>query len=162
MKSSREDQCYGHKLVGGFCRGKTLGEPCDNHFDCDVGLRCGLDRLCDPASEEGQRCDSEYLLCQSYLTCREGECIHYGSLADGTPLGRGTVDLCKSRYANAHDVCEAGPTLRGPIFVDNTDALCVYSNGDEPRAVCGFHKDGKAICKPGAATLLNEWADVRK
>jgi hypothetical protein len=157
MKAKTAELCISNKLVDGFCRGKYKGEACDTHFDCDVGLRCGLDRMCDPAAEEGEACDPEYQLCQSYLSCREKQCIAYGSLEDGTPLGRGSVDLCKTRYANNHDVCDEAPTLKGDIFVENTDVLCVYTNGEDRRAVCGYHQDGKAICKPGMATLVKEW-----
>lgn len=160
MKCAREDMCYGKKIINGFCRGKSIGDDCDSHFDCDVGLRCGLDKKCDPAAEENERCDGDFLLCQSYLSCRENTCVPFGSLPNGHPLGRSSVDLCQSRYKNSHDVCEEGPTLRGEVFVDNTDVLCVYTNQEENRAVCGFHEDGKAICRPGAASLMGEWADV--
>lgn len=160
MRCNKEELCYGRRIVNGYCRGKALGESCESHFDCDVGLRCGLDRMCDPAAEVYERCDGEYLLCQSYLYCKENTCVPYGSLPNDTPLGRGTVDLCESRYKDNHDVCREGPTLRGDVYVENTDVLCVYSNGDEPRAVCGFHVDGKAICRPGAASLMKEWGDV--
>eukprot|EP00831_Metopus_contortus_P038047 TRINITY_DN2995_c0_g1_i2.p2 TRINITY_DN2995_c0_g1~~TRINITY_DN2995_c0_g1_i2.p2 ORF type:complete len:154 (-),score=23.12 TRINITY_DN2995_c0_g1_i2:110-571(-) len=39
---------------------------------------------------------------------------------------------------------------------------CVYSNGEESRAVCGYHKEGKAICKPGDGDILmvNEWKEM--
>jgi len=104
----------------------------------------------------------DYILCNSYLYCQEGACIRYGTVADGHPAGRGGADLCKSRYMNDHGVCDTAPKLRGPIYVDSPENLCVYDNKEENRAVCGYHKDGKAICKPGAADLNPLWQNVSR
>jgi len=151
--------CLGH-VEGGFCRGKKLGEECKDHLECDVGLRCGGDYKCEEASLEGEYCDLDFKLCQSYLYCKEGECIRYGTIPNGHPPGDGGVDLCESHYLNKHDVCEEGPVLKGEVFVNSNEDLCAYSNGEENKAVCGYHEDGKAICKPGAGTLLSEWNEL--
>ena len=100
------------------------------------------------------------LLCKSHLACFDGYCTNYGSLPNGKRIGQNGVDLCQSHYVNNNGVCEDGPTLIGDVFVNSTDTICHYSNGDEYSAVCGYHRDGKAICKPGAATLLDEWKEV--
>ena len=160
QKCGRPDLCLGKQIINGICRGKELGEKCEHHVECDVGLRCGLDLQCDPAEEEGGHCDGNYLLCQNYLYCQEGSCIKYGSIPEGYPAGKGGADLCVTRFVNNHGVCDTPPKLNGPIFVDSTDNYCVYSNGDQNRAVCGYHKDGKAICKPGAADLQGYWSEV--
>ncbi len=159
QRCSRAELCQG-KLVDGYCRGKDAGEDCASHLECDVGLRCGLNSKCEEAALEGEYCDDGHLLCQSYLYCQEGTCKRYGSIPNGHPAGRGGVDLCESHYLNSHKVCDEGPTLKGEVFVESTDVTCVYSNGEENKAVCGFHEDGKAICKPGAATLLSEWKEL--
>jgi len=162
QKVSRADLCLGSKVIDGFCRGKPNGEKCEHHIECDIGLRCGLELMCEPAGEEYGRCDKDYILSNSYLYCQEGACIRYGTVADGHPAGRGGADLCKSRYMNDHGVCDTAPKLRGPIYVDSPENLCVYDNKEENRAVCGYHKDGKAICKPGAADLNPLWQNVSR
>lgn len=152
--------CHG-KVVDGYCRGKNQGESCENHWECDVGLMCGLDWKCQPAGEEGDRCGGDHLLCQSYLYCKEGTCVKYGCVSNDDPAGKAGPDICASHYTDTHGVCREGPTLNGNIFVESTDNLCVYSNQEEIHAVCGYHEDGLAICKPGAASLLSEWKEVR-
>ena len=160
FRSKNADLCHNKILENGFCRGKKAGEVCDHHLDCDIGLRCGLSMKCEEAALEGEHCDDEYLLCQSYLYCKENQCIKFGSITNGHPPGKFDSDLCESHYLNSHGVCEEGPTLIGDIFVDSREHKCVYSNEVENYAVCGYHADGKAICKPGEATLLPEWKEL--
>jgi len=159
MKVGSGDTCQG-TVVNGFCRGKPANEKCDHHIDCDVGLRCGTSLVCENAGEEGSYCDDDYLLCQSYLNCKENLCTKYGSISDDHPVGKSGVDMCRSHYIDAHRVCRPGPNLLGDIYVESNEKKCLYSNGDEEQAACGFHKDGKAICKPGAGNLAGTWNDV--
>ena len=161
QKCPREDLCITKKVADGYCRGKAEGEACDNHLYCDVGLMCGLHQVCEPAIEEDGYCDDEHLKCQSYLNCMENRCRKYGTIEVGHSPGRHGADMCQTHFVNNHGVCEVAPTLNGPIFVDSNDMKCAYSNGDENKAVCGYHADGKAICKPGMASLNNYWVDVR-
>jgi len=161
QKCSREDLCLTKRIVDGYCRGKALAQECDTHLYCDVGLMCGLSLTCEPAIEEGEYCDDGHLKCQSYLNCMEGHCRKYGTIENGHSPGRQGSDMCQSRFVNSHGVCDEAPTLKGEIFVESNDMKCVYSNGEENKAVCGYHTDGKAICKPGMATLTPLWTDVR-
>jgi len=159
FKCNRADLCHG-TLKDGFCRGKSEGSVCTDHIDCDVGLRCGLELKCERAAEEGERCDDAYLLCQSYLMCKEGTCMRYGFLDNGHNPGKAGVDACHSHYLDTHGVCNEGPFLRGEVFVESNDINCVYSDGREGHAVCGYHAEGKAICKPGEITLEPRWHEV--
>eukprot|EP00831_Metopus_contortus_P046990 TRINITY_DN377_c0_g1_i4.p1 TRINITY_DN377_c0_g1~~TRINITY_DN377_c0_g1_i4.p1 ORF type:complete len:348 (-),score=39.09 TRINITY_DN377_c0_g1_i4:32-1075(-) len=162
MKCSNPSLCLGTGVVNGICRGKALNTACESHLECDVGLACDGFGVCSPAREEGEFCDNEHQLCQSYLHCREGICIKYGSIANHHNPGEQNVDLCSTHYINKRGQCDDGPTLLGKIFVDNTLNKCAYSNGEEKNAVCGYHKDGKAICKPGAGDtmMVNEWKEL--
>lgn len=151
-------KCAG-KVVDGYCRGKDANEKCTNVYECDVGLTCNLDGVCAPAAEEGQFCDNEHNLCKSYLYCREGICIKYGSIRDHVNPGVSNPDLCQSHYISK-GICAPAPRLDGLIFVETTKDVCDYTDKTYWNAQCGFHKDGKAICKPGAADLAPEWHDV--
>eukprot|EP00826_Nyctotherus_ovalis_P032655 TRINITY_DN262_c0_g1_i3.p1 TRINITY_DN262_c0_g1~~TRINITY_DN262_c0_g1_i3.p1 ORF type:complete len:208 (+),score=13.78 TRINITY_DN262_c0_g1_i3:877-1500(+) len=115
-----------------------------------------MENKCVPAAKEGEFCDKDHNLCKSYLYCREGACIKYGSLKDGVNPGVNNPDLCQSHYIYK-GVCSKAPRLEGPIFVNSTKEVCKYSNGEHRYAECGFHKDGKAICKPGDEDLAPEW-----
>jgi hypothetical protein len=161
QKCETAEQCFTKRVVDGYCRGKPSGEKCDSHYECDVGLMCGLDLMCVPAITEGEYCDEGHLQCDSYLNCMERSCRKYGSIENGHSPGRQGLDMCQSHFVNNHGVCDEAPTLRGEIFVESNEVKCVYSNAEESRAVCGYHKDGKAICKPGMASLMNYWKDVR-
>lgn len=154
--------CLGKDVVDGFCRGKRKDDPCETHFECDVGLYCGNEMKCTEGIEETGHCDVDYHLCQSYLYCLEGTCVRYGSVLNGHNPGRGGEDLCETRYVNSRGQCDYGPKLKGQIFVDHRDSICAYTNDEEHPAVCGYHKDGKAICRPGAGDELmeKEWKDV--
>lgn len=144
----------------GYCRGKALGDKCEQHIECDVGLRCGQDLVCENAGVDGSDCDDLHRRCSSYLYCQENVCTKYGSIADDSPAGKGGEDLCASKHVDKHGVCKPGPKLLGPIFVDTNEHKCVYDNGDEDYAVCGFHAEGKAICKPGDGELMSDWQAV--
>lgn len=151
--------CMG-TLRDGYCRGKAAGEKCTQHIECDVGLRCGLDLVCETAAVEGERCDEEHLRCHSYLYCRENVCTRYGSMADDSHPGKGGEDLCVSHHVDKSGVCRPGPKLLGPTIVDTNEHKCVYDNGEEDYAVCGYHAEGKAICKPGDGELMEDWRAV--
>ena len=152
------NSCIG-KAIDGYCRGKGLDEACTTHYECDVGLMCGADKRCDRASEEGQYCNNEDILCNSYLYCREGRCIRYGSVKNHNNPGVNNPNLCESRYLY-RGVCAPAPRLDGKIFVDSVEDICDYDNGHAEPAKCGFHKDAKAICRPGEADLVSEWRNV--
>jgi len=156
QKCARAGLCFG-KIINGICRGKAYNEICDNHIDCDVGLYCGLERKCVKALNEGEKC-SENELCQSYLTCHEGKCVVFGYIENGYQIDN--PDLCRSHYINKNGVCDEGPELKGEIFRDNTDEICLYSDGTETKPVCGYHSGGKAICKPGESQLKYLWNDL--
>jgi len=151
------NSCLG-KPVGEYCRGKNIDEPCTFHYECDVGLMCGQEKKCAKASEEGQYCD-EHSVCKSYLYCREDRCIKYGSIKNHVNPGRNNPDLCESRYIY-RGVCAPAPKLDGLIFVDHAEDVCDYDNGDAQPAKCGFHKNGKAICKPGEADVVSDWKNL--
>lgn len=160
QKANSSELCMTGKIVDGFCRGKTLNEACAHHMDCDVGLRCSASLICEPAAEYLGNCNEEYEPCQSYLYCREGYCMKWGSIENGDSIGRGSNDLCKSRYADTHGICQPPPYLRGPVLRENENETCSYDNGVDEKAKCGFEATGKAICKPGAHNLTKEWEDV--
>ncbi len=144
----------------GFCRGKASGDACTSHLECDVGLRCGLDLKCEPAAVEGESCNDDEMLCQSYLYCKEKLCTRYGSVPDDVSPGKSGEDLCESHHVDKSGVCREGNTLIGSVIVDSNMDKCVYNDGEENQAVCGYHYDGKAICKPGDAELLSDWKAV--
>eukprot|EP00826_Nyctotherus_ovalis_P048440 TRINITY_DN570_c0_g2_i1.p1 TRINITY_DN570_c0_g2~~TRINITY_DN570_c0_g2_i1.p1 ORF type:complete len:212 (+),score=47.87 TRINITY_DN570_c0_g2_i1:518-1153(+) len=151
-------KCAG-KVVDGYCRGIGVNEKCTHGYECDVGLVCSIDNVCVSAAEEGQFCDNEHNLCKSYLYCKEGVCIKYGSIRDHVNPGASNSDLCQSHYIK-NGICAPAPRLDGLVFVETTKDVCDYSDKTFFNAQCGFHKDGKAICKPGAADLAQEWQDV--
>jgi hypothetical protein len=150
--------CYG-KSVDGYCRGKGINEDCNDSFECDVGLMCGMSKKCENAAEEGEYCNNEDRLCKSYLYCQEERCIKYGSVKDHVNPGTNNPDLCESHHI-FKGVCSAGPKLDGLIFVEHIEDVCDYDNGEHEPAVCGFHKNGKAICKPGDGDLASDWKDL--
>jgi len=131
--------------IDGYCRGKGLDEPCNTHYECDVGLMCGIEKKCANAAEEGEYCNRENSLCKSYLYCRAERCIKYGSTKNHMNPGTNDPDLCESRYIY-RGVCAPAPRLNGKIIVDNVEHICDYDNGSHEFARCGFHKDPKAIC----------------
>eukprot|EP00826_Nyctotherus_ovalis_P032648 TRINITY_DN262_c0_g1_i13.p1 TRINITY_DN262_c0_g1~~TRINITY_DN262_c0_g1_i13.p1 ORF type:complete len:324 (+),score=85.19 TRINITY_DN262_c0_g1_i13:47-1018(+) len=151
-------KCTG-KVIDGYCRGKGVDEACTYGYECDVGLTCNMENKCVPAAKEGEFCDKDHNLCKSYLYCREGICIKYGSLRDHVNPGVNDPDLCQSHHI-FKGICAPAPRLDGPIFVETTKDVCDYSNKEFHNAECGFHKDGKAICKPGDGDMLSEWHDV--
>lgn len=151
--------CLG-TLKDGYCRGKSSGAACTGHSECDVGLRCGLSLTCEPAALEGEYCDENHLLCESYLACKESTCVRYGSIPNDYSPGKAGEDLCESHHVDKSGVCRAGHKLIGPIIVDTNEHKCVYDNTEENYAVCAYHKDGKAICKPGDAELYPDWKAV--
>lgn len=161
QKANSTEKCMTGKVVDGFCRGKALNEACAHHMECDVGLRCGLNLVCEPGSEYLGDCNDEFNPCQSYLYCREGYCMKYGSLEIGDSIGRGSADLCKTRYADNHGVCQQATYLRGPVLRENENETCSYENGVTEKAKCGFNSEGKAICKPGPLNLTTEWEQVK-
>ena len=118
-----------------------------------------MHKTCEGASSEKEFCDNEENLCRSYLYCREDICIKYGSLENHINPGTNNVDLCRSHHMSK-GVCAPAPKLEGNIFVDNSDHICHYSNGEFNKAECAFHKDGKAICKPGDLDMETEWYDL--
>ena len=159
QRCGSKDICDG-KVVDGYCRGKEIGEKCLGHSDCDLDLICKPgEEKCSPAADLGQDCSSDYP-CKSYLYCRDSTCIEYGSIKNGVNPGPDNPDLCESHYINNQRLCAEGPKLKGDIIVSSPSVRCYYSNGDETAAECGYHKDGKAICKPGAADLLSEWKNL--
>lgn len=159
-KITSTGKCHG-TARGGYCRGKNIGEACEYQFDCDVGLTCGIQKTCVKAAEAGQYCNDEDMMCKSYLYCRENICIKYGSVKDNFNPGKNDPDLCESHHLH-RGVCAVAPKLDGKIFVEHTEDICDYTNGDHEPAQCGFHKNGKAICKPGDGDLVSEWKDVLK
>ena len=152
------DSCQG-KAVGDYCRGKGIDEECTTSYECDVGLMCGLYKKCVEAGEEGQFCNDNDRLCKSYLFCKEGICIRYGSIKNHVNPGNNNPELCESHYIYK-GVCAPAPRLDGPIFVEHVEDVCDYDNGHAEYAKCGFHKDGKAICKPGEADLASDWRNL--
>lgn len=159
QKCTDASLCQG-KVENGYCRGKKEGETCEHHLNCDVGLRCGTELKCEQASVEGEFCDSDTKLCQSYLYCKEGVCTKFGSVANDAPPGKGGEELCVSHHTDKNGVCREGPTLIGPNIVDSNDNKCVYSDAEENYATCGFHSEGKAICRPGDGEMMSEWKNV--
>ncbi len=160
QKCNNSGLCRG-EVRDGYCRGKVAGADCRSHLECDVGLRCDLSFKCNAAGEEGDACDNDNRLCQSYLHCHEGVCFRYGSLPDDASAGKSGADICSSHYVDHHNVCRPGPKLLGPIFVNDLNQICLYSDFVEEMPECGFHRDGKAICRPGEAQMLSRWNNVR-
>lgn len=159
-KASDAAHCMSGKIENGICRGITKDQPCTDHYQCDIGLHCGTTGNCEPSIEEGEYCDGELILCQSYLYCREKQCIRWGSLENGVSIGRGSEDLCITRFANKHGVCDEAPFLRGKVLVESNNETCSYTNGEDNRAVCGFHEKGYGICKPGMHNLTSYWEQL--
>lgn len=158
-KATNASLCHG-TIRDGYCRGKGLKEKCDTHMDCDVGLRCGMYKECEEASKEGEWCDEKENLCKTYLTCKEGHCVRYGTVSNNESPGiKQDPDLCKSHHI-FKGVCAEAPKLDGKIFVDKIEDICDYTNGEKSPAQCGYHRDAKAICKPGDADLATEWQEL--
>lgn len=126
---------------------------------CSVRNSSSTSKVCKAAAKEGEYCDFE-TLCKSYLHCRKNKCIKYGSVKNNENPGEENPNLCESHYMN-RGICAEGPKLDGDIFVDHNEDICDYTNGEKRNAQCGYHKDGKAICRAGEGDLESEWIVFR-
>lgn len=154
-KAGPYKKCVGEE-IDGYCRGLPQGAGCDYSYKCDIGLTCSSNNVCIPGGEEGQYCERDRNECKSYLFCFNNVCTRYGSLANGQSTTSFNNYICQSNYLS-NKVCSPGPKLQGPIFVHAGELPCYYSPNWYMESACGYHKDGKAVCYPGAGDFEAEW-----
>ena len=151
------DDCKGYPMSG-FCRGKYLGEECNSTIECDVDLRCGIKGICEWAGDEGNYCDKIFL-CKSYLTCEDNGCVKYGSIPNTYKPSKLDYNKCEHHFIEKGK-CDYSITYTGTdIYVDK-NTKCTYNNTVQTNSQCSFHKDGKAICVPGAEVNKTAWNDL--
>lgn len=151
----------------GYCTGAKWGESCSNNgdADCDVDLYCSDKKVCEHAHVEGDYCNDK-IKCTSYLLCAwedgvDYKCRPYGYRANGETLGPGDEDdICRSRYLNDRFVCDKAPKITHSNVRDWPGEKCYYTHGENSVAECGFHSEGKALCKRGAGDMETEWLTV--
>ncbi|CDW72072.1 UNKNOWN [Stylonychia lemnae] len=95
-------QCYQRNCYFGICRGKSSGEECANHQECDIGLTCRhqmewpYNTLCLPFKLPGEECDHDFDCEMNYKCWYPSEthsknktktCMTAYSLADGASIG---------------------------------------------------------------------------
>ncbi len=161
-------ECFSNRADGEkFCRGAVYGESCANNgdADCDVDLYCSERRVCEHAKLEGENCSS-HVKCASYLMCAwdwnsDYKCRPYGYHTNGESLGPGDEDdACRSHYLNDELVCEHGPRLVHSNVRGSPGDKCTYTFGENDRAQCYYHQEGKAVCRRGPGDMEAQWLAV--
>jgi len=150
-----------------YCRGAVYGHSCSNNgdADCDVDMYCSERKVCEHAKLEGEYCNS-HERCASYLICAwedgvDSRCRPYGFYPNDKQLGPGDEDeICQSRFLNDDFKCEHAPSLEHSNLRDKPGDKCVYTHGPLNMARCYYQKEGKAICRKGAAQQQPDWEIV--
>ena len=145
-------QCKDSICDLGRCRGKTEGESCERHTECEPGLYCGF--VCRKLLQIGEiGCRNDYD-CVGNAGCNSGICAEYYSLDTDSK-----IDTCES-YQNR--LCETGLCRDGrcmedlhtvsatfPVPCDTSeDCEAVDAHGDSyySECQCGLNPTGQKYC----------------
>lgn len=155
--------CFGDLTCDGKCKGKSTGDNCTQHQECNVGNYCDDGtKKCAAQKSSGSNCTTSYE-CNNNLMCNAGNCTALFSLEVGAPITNITEDinrsyLCKSGRANKDKTVCVTRTYTNTSITDMIECLpgsaCNYiesAGADKNTTVsnvclCGFNKDGKAYC----------------
>ncbi len=152
--------CTSRDCFNGICKGVEKNGYCDEHRDCDVGLRCRKDKnICDLQIVAGENgCLSDFD-CSNSAGCMSGACVTYTYIKlSYFSLGKNkttTSDVfCKSVFM-MNGVCLNGPRVTNKdlpyhcIINSTYTEKCIYNfAGSEFKfdCQCGVNSDGDAFC----------------
>jgi hypothetical protein len=162
-----DSDCAGRKKEGSCenykCIGAALGETCQKHNECVVGLFCNKSSKCAEQKGFGAECNNSYE-CINSLLCQGGTCsvtpysLQYGDKVDGDFLEEkcalGIVYNGKcSALIQTDDVYLKFDELRRCELGEK----CAYSIGKQGPIItkdcqCGYNEDGFGYCPRGHDT----------
>lgn len=168
---SSNSECYSAVCTSAVCIGKTQGATCSMSQECNVGLYCTRDSVCEALIGVDQSgCYSDYDCfiggsCNSISSSKAGTCLAMYSLADGAIVpcfnSNGNSTLCASgscvvdypQTMTGH--CTTAPMLTDSfpkICLTNSDCVGKNSRGETFTGVCkcGFNPYGHSFCTPFA------------
>jgi hypothetical protein len=162
-----DSDCAGRKKVGSCinkkCIGAALGEACQKHNECLVGLFCDKSGKCLEQKGYEAECNNSYE-CINSLLCQGGTCsVMPYSLQDGAKVdGDFLEEKCALGFVH-NGVCTAlKQTDSGDPDNDflrrcELGEKCTYSAGEEGSIItkdceCGYNQEGLGYCPRGHDT----------
>eukprot|EP00347_Sterkiella_histriomuscorum_P016797 403351817 len=120
-----DSQCYQRNCYYGICRGKSSGEECAEHQECDIGLSCRhnmewpYNTQCLPLKRLGEECSDDFD-CEMDYKCwypseihsknKTKQCMTAYGLKDGASIGYKQVfneNLRHQNYLANGQVCQS-------------------------------------------------------
>jgi hypothetical protein len=148
------------------CVGSILGEVCQNHNECVVGLFCNKSGICAKQKKSGAECNNSYE-CLNSLLCGGGTCsvtpysLQEGSKVDGDFLEeKCALGFVHNGQCSSFKQTDSVYSDDGFRRCDLGDK-CTYSVGEGESFItkdceCGYNDDGYAYCPRGHdASKLN-------
>lgn len=136
------------------CQGKSLGGLCDEHSDCNPGLRC-FEGICNKQIDIGiTGCKTDYDCvnnagCDNSNSATEGTCIKYWSLTDNSFISsceNYSNFLCKSSTCRENSCVPAFKSSKIPKKC-STDVDCISSDTvATSTCTCGKNQNANKYC----------------
>lgn len=162
---SAEKPCKNSQCINNTCRGKSLGETCEDSSECEPGFRCH--HTCKALFLPGERGCLEDFDCSMDSACNYGQCYKYFSLTIGDK-----VEKCEN-FSNIlcdSAMCDKGKCIRDQNLLEfpkecTKDQDCKSADGYFTSCMCGINTEGTSYCVnfPGDDVgreyfiLLNRW-----
>jgi hypothetical protein len=149
-------------LPNGTCSGSKEGQGCAYHFDCMVGLYCGVNQTCLTQKGFNESCTNSYE-CNNDLLCNNGICnVRPFSRPIGEELPK-DADLVKyfCTYGNNFATTKSGRYLCASLNQTFTDEYkqcgfnekCNYTMSGYQNVTrsceCGYNSAGQGYCPQG-------------
>ena len=168
--------CHSKQLNqnGKTCWGKSQGARCSQTKECNPDLVCEQTvdekyKVCNKVHDVGENCGDNGM-CVPYAICINSTCVMLGSIENGLSA-EGFVSACVSHFSNRETrLCAEGWELKGEHFINEMDKCDIFLDDvnitDSPtydyaaKPLCGYRKDGLAICQPGPKQLKSEYKTI--